>query len=135
MLDVYELNIFLTAAETENFSKAARQLNLTQPAVSMQIRSLEKKLNVSLFHRTGRSLTLTERGKALMPLARDMINRAIRVEEEIESLKGEVIGHLKLGCSTATGKYILPHLVARFRRCHPKVQISIHNHSRDRVLD
>lgn len=134
MLDVYELNVFLTAAETENFSEAARQLNLTQPAVSMQIRALERKLDVQLFHRSGRSLTLSERGKALLPLARDVVNRAIRIEEEIESLKGEVVGHLKIGCSTATGKYILPHLAARFRRRHPAVQMSIINHSRDIVL-
>ncbi len=135
MLDVYELNIFLTAAETENFSATARQLNLTQPAISMQIRTLEKKLNVPLFHRTGRTLSLSEQGKALMPMARDMVNRAIRIEEEIESLKGEVVGHLKVGCSTTTGKYILPHLAARFRRCHPKVQITIYNHNRDMVLE
>jgi len=135
MLDVYELNIFLAAAETENFSEAARHLNLTQPAVSMQIRALERKLDVPLFHRTGRTLCLTERGKALMPLARDMINRVIQIEEEIESLKGEVVGHLRIGCSTTTGKYFLPHLAARFRRRHPKVQLSIYNHGRDIVLD
>ncbi len=134
MLDVYELKVFLTAAETENFSEAARQLNLTQPAVSMQIRALERKLDVKLFHRAGRSLALSERGKALLPLARDVVNRAIRIEEEIESLKGEVVGHLKIGCSTATGKYILPHLAARFRRAHPAVQLSIINHSRESVL-
>jgi DNA-binding transcriptional LysR family regulator len=134
MLDVYELNVFLIAAETENFSEAARQLNLTQPAVSMQIRALERKLDVDLFHRAGRSLTLSERGRALLPLARDVVNRAIRIEEEIESLKGEVVGHLKIGCSTATGKYILPHLAARFRRIHPAVQMSILNHGRDSVL-
>jgi len=87
MLDVYELKVFLTAAETENFSAAARQLNLTQPAVSMQIRALERKLDVTLFHRAGRSLSLSERGRALMPLARDVVNRAIRIEEEIESLR------------------------------------------------
>ncbi len=135
MLDVYELNIFLTAAETENFSQAARQLSLTQPAVSMQVQSLEKKLGVTLFHRVGRTLSLTEQGKALIPLARDMVNRAIHIEEEIESLKGEVVGHLKIGCSTTTGKYFLPHLAARFRQRHPRVQMTIFNHSRDRVLD
>ncbi len=135
MLDIYELKIFLAAAETENFSEAARQLNLTQPAVSMQMRGLEKKLRVPLFHRAGRSLALTEQGKSLMPLARDMVNRAIQIEEEIESLKGEVVGHLKIGCSTTTGKYLLPRLVARFRRCHPRVQMSIYNHSRDMVID
>jgi DNA-binding transcriptional LysR family regulator len=125
----------LVAAETENFSQAARELNLTQPAVSMQIQALEKSLGVALFHRVGRTLTLTEQGKALIPLARDVVHRAIQIEEEIESLKGEVVGHLKIGCSTTTGKYFLPHLAARFRRRHPKVQMTIFNHSRDRVLD
>ena len=135
MLNVYELNIFLVAAETENFSQAARQLNLTQPAISMQVQALEKQLGVQLFHRVGRTLSLTEQGKALIPLARDMVNRAIHIEEEIESLKGEVVGHLKIGCSTTTGKYFLPHLAARFRQRHPRVQMTIINHGRDRVLD
>jgi len=60
VLDIHELKTFLSAAETENFSEAARQLNLTQPAVSMQIRAMEKRLGLNLFHRTGRTLTLTE---------------------------------------------------------------------------
>lgn len=135
MLDVYELNVFLVAAENENFSEAARQLSLTQPAVSMQIRSLEKKLGVDLFYRAGRSLALTEPGKVLMAMARDMVNHAIQIEEEIESLKGEVVGHLKIGCSTATGKYFLPHLAARFRRRYPAVQMTIYNHGRDMVIN
>jgi DNA-binding transcriptional LysR family regulator len=134
MLDVYELNIFLAAAATENFSKAARQLNLTQPAVSMQVQTLEKKLGVMLFQRTGRNLNLTEQGRALIPLAREMVNRAIRIEEEIESLKGKVVGHLRIGCSTTTGKYFLPQLAARFRRRHPQVQMTIYNHGRESVL-
>ena len=135
MLDVYEMKVFLVAAETENFSEAARQLSLTQPAVSMQIRSLEKKLGVDLFYRAGRSLSLTEQGKVLMSMARDMVNHAIQIEEEIESLKGEVVGHLKIGCSTATGKYFLPHLAARFRRCFPAVQMTIYNHGREVVIN
>ncbi len=135
MLDLYELNVFLVAAETENFSEAARQLSLTQPAVSMQIRSMEKKLGLDLFYRTGRSLALTEHGRALMSMARDMVNHAIQIEEEIESLKGEVVGHLKIGCSTATGKYFLPQLAARFRRRYQAVQMTIYNHSRDIVIE
>ena len=135
VLDIYELNIFLTAAATENFTEAARQLNLTQPAVSMQVQALEKKLGVTLFHRTGRNLNLTEQGRALVPLAREMVNRAIRIEEEIESLKGEVVGNLRIGCSTTTGKYFLPQLAARFRQRHPQVQMTIYNHGREMVLD
>jgi len=134
MLDVHELNIFVTAAETENFSEAARQLNLTQPAVSMQMRSLEKKLGIELFYRSGRTLALTERGKVLVPLARDVVRRTIQIEEEIETLKGKVVGRLMVGCSTTTGKYYLPSLVARFRDQYPGVQVTISNHGRDAVL-
>lgn len=130
MLDVYALSVFLAAAEVENFSEAARQLNLTQPAVSMQIQSLEKKLDVALFHRNGRTLNLTEHGRALIPLARDIISRMRQLEEEVEAFKGAVQGHLKIGCSTTTGKYLLPLLVARFRQRYPKVQTTIYTYTR-----
>ena len=135
MLDLHELKTFLSAAETENFSEAARQLNLTQPAVSMQIRAMEKRLGLKLFHRAGRTLTLTEQGKAFVPMARDIIQRAIQIEEEIETLKGEVVGQLRIGCSTTTGKYYLPRLVARFRRQHPRVQVVIRTQSRQVVTE
>jgi DNA-binding transcriptional LysR family regulator len=71
MLDLYELQVFLAAAETENFSEAGRRLQLSQPAVSMQIRSLETHLGMDLFHRAGRHIALTEAGQALVPLARE----------------------------------------------------------------
>ena len=64
MLNVHELQIFLIAAETENFSEAGRRLNISQPAVSMQIRALETMLGVDLFHRSGRHISLTEAGHA-----------------------------------------------------------------------
>ena len=134
MLNVYELSVFLAAAETENFSAAARQLNLTQPAVSMQIRALERELGLQLFHRSGRTLSLTEQGIALIPMAREMVRRSIQIREEIEALKGDVAGRLAIGCSTTTGKYYLPSLVARFRKKFPHVQVTIHNRPRTEVL-
>lgn len=130
MLGVYELTIFLVAAETENFSEAARRLNLTQPAVSMQIRAMEQEFGISLFRRAGRTLALTEQGEALIPMARDLVKRSLQVEEDIEALKGKVVGHLKIGCSTTTGKYYLPMLVARFRQRYHKVHVTIYNDSR-----
>jgi len=133
MLGVYELRIFLIAAETENFSEAARRLNLTQPAVSMQIRAMEQEFGISLFRRAGRSLALTEQGKALLPMARDLVKRSLQVEEAVEALKGEVVGHLKIGCSTTTGKYYLPMLVARFRQRYHKVHVTIYNDSRAEI--
>ncbi|HEC21336.1 MAG TPA: LysR family transcriptional regulator [Chloroflexi bacterium] len=134
MLNLNELQVFIVAAETENFSEAGRRLNLSQPAVSMQIRSLETQLNVTLFHRAGRHIRLTEAGHALVPMARDLIQRAIRLEETMASLEGEVVGLLRVGCSTTSGKYILPKLIAGLRRQHPQVQVICHVTSRSRAL-
>jgi DNA-binding transcriptional LysR family regulator len=135
MLNIHEMNVFLMAAETQNFSEAARQLHMTQPAVSMQIQSLEQRLGVNLFERSGRRIQLSEAGETLMPMARDLVSMSLRVEETIKSLGGEVVGHLKLGCSTTAGKYILPQLIARFRRKHPRVQVTVHTSGREQVMD
>lgn len=121
MLNPRELQIFLAAAETENFSEAARRLNISQPAISMQIRSLEEKLEVPLFTRTGRQVSLTESGRVLIPMARDVIDHTIRLEEAMASLQGDVVGVLRLACSTAAGKYVIPRLMAGFHTRYAKV--------------
>lgn len=135
MLNVYELSVFLVAAETENFSETARRLNLSQPAVSQQIQSLEKHLNVELFHRNGRNVSITEAGHSLIPMAREMVNLSKRIEETMWSLDGKVVGHLRIGCSTTAGKYILPHLSARFRQLHPDVHVTVEVSSRRSVIN
>ncbi len=119
MLDAHQLNIFLVAAELESFSQAARQLNLSQPSVSAQIKSLERLLRTQLFHRAGRHISLSEEGQILLPLAREMVRHSIHIEETMASLGRGIVGHLKLGCSTAVGKYTLPRLIARFRAPRP----------------
>lgn len=134
MLNTHEMQVFLIAAETENFSEAGRRLNISQPAVSMQIRSLEQTLGTDLFHRSGRHISLTEAGHALVPMARDLVSRAIHIEEVMASMQGKVIGLLKLGCSTASGKYILPKIIARLRECHPAVDVVCHVNTRDLAL-
>ena len=134
MLNIHEMNVFLTAAETENFSEAARLLHMTQPAISMQIQSLEQRLGVQLFERAGRRIQLSDAGETLLPMARDLVSMSLRIEETIKSLSGDVVGHLKIGCSTASGKYILPQLVARFRRMYPRVNVTIYTGGRDQVM-
>ena len=125
MLDIHALNVFLEAARTENFSEAGRHLNLSQPAVSMQIRSLENYLQVELFERDGRSIRLTKAGQSLVPMAQQIIQLTVDTEDRIRAANGRVVGNLAIGCSTASGKYILPHLVARFQRQHPDVRVQI----------
>jgi DNA-binding transcriptional LysR family regulator len=134
MLDAHQLNIFLITAELENFTKAAQLLNLSQPSVSAQVQSLERRLGTKLFHRAGRHISLTEAGQALLPLAREMVQLSIHIEETMASLSGAAVGHLKLGCSTAVGRYTLPRLIARFREEHPHVQVSCNVMTRDAAL-
>jgi DNA-binding transcriptional LysR family regulator len=122
MLDAHQLNVFLTAANTLNFTAAARQLHMSQPSVSQHIRELENYFDTSLFLRDGRRVSLTDAGKSLVPMAQELISASIRIEETMRSLKGEVYGHLIVGCSTTSGKYILPFLLADFLKRYPQVE-------------
>ncbi len=124
MLDAHQLNVFLTAAKTMNFTAAARQLHMTQPSVSQHIQALEQYFGTALFIRTGRHLRLTDAGSELMVMAEDMVFMSQHIDERMESLKGEVHGHLIVGCSTTIGKYVLPFLLAEFMNRHPSVSAS-----------
>lgn len=133
-MDLDALNIFLTVAQHGSFSEAGRRLHLTQPAISQIIRGLERDLGVELFNRQGRSVRLTEAGQVLRPLAGELLNSARRVRETMLSLQGEVIGEMTIGCSTASGKYLLPGLIARFRSQHPQVRVNVLVTNRESVI-
>ena len=135
MIEVHELQIFAAAAETENFSAAARKLHVSQPAISFQVQALEQRLNVQLFQRIGRRIVLTEAGHDLLPMAREMMNLSSRIEESMCAAQGLVKGHLFIGCSTSPGKYILPHLIGAFRKQYPEVQFSVQVMDRQMVED
>ncbi|MDT8306002.1 MAG: LysR family transcriptional regulator [Anaerolineae bacterium] len=134
MSDRHRLNIFLVAAETLNFSAAARQLHMTQPSVSQHIQALEQQFDQPLFYRHGRYVELTEGGKRLATLARDIVERWAHIEEEMETLKGEVAGHLLIACSTTPCRYIMPHLLAEFHRNYPKVSLTCQVQPTERSL-
>jgi DNA-binding transcriptional LysR family regulator len=125
MIENHELNIFVHVAETLSFTEAARRLHVSQPAVSMQISNLESRLNTVLFDRSGRNISPTEAAEVLLPMAREMLNYSTHIEETMASLHGNLMGHLQIACSTSAGKYVLPHLVARFRERHPDVRVTV----------
>lgn len=122
MLNAHQLNVFLVAAETLNFTQAAQRLQMTQPSVSQHIQALEQHFGIDLFIRSGRSLDLTEAGRALVPLSRELIYLSTHIEEAIASMKGDVYGHLLVGCSTTIGRYLLPQLLACFHQQYPQVR-------------
>jgi DNA-binding transcriptional LysR family regulator len=125
MIDVIKLETFIYAAERLSFSEAAKQLNLSQPTVSYQIKALEKELGISLFIRAGSRLQLTEAGRLLLPRARQIFHQSNEMEELLSSLQNGVVGELRIACSTTAGKYILPQLAARFCQRYPGIQVSI----------
>ena len=125
MVDLTKLQAFLIAAQYLNFSKAAKQLNLTQPTISHHIKSLERTLGAELFDRSGAELKLTEAGRMLLPRARKLVNESVEVQRMMASLNQQIVGQIRIACSTTTGKYILPQFAARFHQRHPGVRISI----------
>jgi DNA-binding transcriptional LysR family regulator len=139
MLNAHQLNIFTIAAETLSFTEAAKRLHLTQSSVSQHVKSLETQLGTTLFQRQGRTIELTDAGRVLLPLAKDIIKDSIRAEERIKLLDSKVHGHLIIGCNTAPGKYALPVLLSQFHKLYPLVKITCQvlpqNQAVERVLD
>jgi len=135
MLDLFELQVFLVAAETENFSATGRILGISQPAVSGHIQSLEQRLKTQVFERAGRHIKLNDVGEALVPIARNLLREVQQVEDLIARRRGMVVGQLAIGCSTAAGKYVLPRVMARFMEKHPEVRIVCDIGPRGQALD
>jgi DNA-binding transcriptional LysR family regulator len=124
MLDAHQLNIFLVAAETLNFTQAAERLHMSQPSVSQHIRSLEKHFEEVLFIRQGRSLILSDAGRVLIPMAQQFVKQSTRINEAMSSLKGHIKGLINIRCNALTGKYTLPEFFAKFHSDYPEVTIS-----------
>jgi len=125
MIDLTRLKAFIFSAETLSFSEASKYLHLTQPTISHHIKTLETELGVALFKRSGNQLELTEAGIMLLPWARKLIRQSNEIKDMMVSVKKEATGSLRIACSSASGKYVLPHLAARFRFRFPGVQVSI----------
>ncbi len=125
MLDIHALQVFMMAARAGSFTAAARNLNMSQPAVSMQIRNLQAYLGVDLFAREGRTMNLTPAGEAMLPLAERILSLTNEAEDMVRGMSSEVCGRLRLGCSAHSADYVLPLLIERFQRSYPDVGFSI----------
>jgi DNA-binding transcriptional LysR family regulator len=122
--------------ERRSFSQAADQLGVTQPAVSLQIRSLEKRLGVQLVDRSGRRVEPTEAGRRLYRSAQ----RLLALEEQLlaelgEEAEGELTGRLELGASTGPGGTVIPIALAEFQQAHPAVEVALSVSDTQRVIE
>jgi DNA-binding transcriptional LysR family regulator len=125
MIDIHKIETFLSAAEKSSLSEAAKQLHLSQPTVSHQIKVLEQELGATLFDRSSTGLQLTEAGHLLLPWARRLLHDTNDLKDMMASLQSEIVGELRIACSTTAGKYILPQMAARFCQRYPGIKVRI----------
>ena len=133
-LENFRLKVFRAVAEHLNFRKAAEQLFLIQPAVTLQIKALENDLGMRLFDRTGGRITLTRQGSALLGYANQLARLASQAERELGCSEGIVSGELALGASTTIAQYVLPRLLEVFQNEYPKIQFSLQSGNTSEVV-
>jgi DNA-binding transcriptional LysR family regulator len=132
-LTLRQLQIFLVASRYASFARAAEELHLTQPAVSMQIRQLEETVGLPLFERIARKLSLTEAGEKLTHHASRILGAIKDAEDTMTSLKQADSGSIAVGIvSSAT--YFAPKLLALFSHRYPKVDVNFSVGNRDALL-
>lgn len=135
MLNPDSLQVFIAAAETENFSAAAQRLHLSQPAVSQHIQGLEQRLGAVLFDRSGRRIKLSATGAALLPFVQEVMRAHKQLEEAAMACAGEVIGHLTIASSATSARYVLPRLLAYYREQYPLVRATVLVRPQAQVLE
>ncbi len=126
MIDLDGIKAFVTVADTRSFSLAANRLHLTQPAVSKRIALLESQMGVRLFDRIGRTVNLTEAGRALDPRAREILLNVEDTQREISNLAGNITGQLSLATSHHIGLWRLPRVLRQFSQLYPDVSLDLH---------
>ncbi len=124
-MDIASLKAFLAVADTGSFSLAAERLFLTQPAISKRIAALERELEALLFDRIGRTVSLTEAGRALLPRARTILVDIEDSVRAISNLSGEIRGTLRFATSHHIGLHRLPPALKAFTLQHPGVRLDI----------
>ena len=119
-----QLQIFNEVCDLRSYSRAAEEMSLTQPAVSLQIRQLEELIGQPLFDYVGKKLYMTEAAEALQRASRDIFGRLENLDMQLSDMLGSLQGQLKLAVESSA-KYFIPHLFAAFKRQHPEVNLQL----------
>ena len=128
-MELRHLRYFIGVAETENVSRAASELHVSQPALSRQIRDLEDEIGVTLFERTAKSVRLTEPGRVFLKAVREVLERVDKAVKETRAVAGADETELHVGYSPATTARILPSILRAYQRAKPEVRITLHDRS------
>jgi len=127
-MELRQLRSFLAVADALHFRRAAAQLHLSQPALTMQIRALEEEMGVRLLERNRQETSLTYAGSVFQKEVRQLLERAGQGVERAQQAAKGIVGLIRVGfISTAAAAHILPPLISRFRLAHPEIELSLQN--------
>lgn len=130
---VRQLRVFEAVARCLSFARAAEELHLSQPAVSMQVKALESQAGLALYEQVGKRIHLTEAGRVLRERASTVMRELSEADEALAALRGLTQGRLPIA-AVSTAKYFAPALFARFLRAHPAVQLELAIDNREAVI-
>jgi len=133
-LTLRQLQVFDAVARHLNYTRAAEELHMTQPAISGHIRQMAEQLGMPLIEQVGKRLHLTEAGEEVQKAALDVINRTEDLEMRLADLAGMIRGRLRLSVTT-TAEYFAPHLLGDFSRSYPGVDVRLEVSNRETVLE
>ena len=129
-----QLRIFLKICQTQSVTKAAEELHLTQPAVSIQLKNLQSQFEVPLTEVIGRKIYITDFGKELAESAELIIQQAYAINYKTREFKGQLSGKLKISV-VSTGKYVMPYFLSKFLQLHPGVELQMDVTNKSRVIE
>lgn len=124
-LNLDQLRAFVEVVAHGNFTAAAKELNLSQPAVTHQIQELERRLNVTLVERLGKRAYLTEAGEKLIKHARSLLDEDSRTRSDMRRFADGWLGRVRIGTSMTVLMYLLPSLLRKLKTDHPQLEISL----------
>jgi len=133
-LTLRQIRIFLSAAKHLSFTRAAEELHISAPAISLQIKEMEEDVGVSLFTRENRKVALTSAGEYFLLYARRVSSTLNEANTMMERFRGTQFRHLKIGV-VSTAKYFLPHLLVEFKKDYPNLQIKIEARNRQQLVE
>ncbi|WP_423194164.1 LysR family transcriptional regulator [Cupriavidus sp. H18C2] len=134
-MDLRQLQQFVVLAETGNFHRAAEQLHMAQPPLSISIRKLEASLGTPLFLRTTRGVRLTQAGEAALDDARRALFHAAQVRAAAQSAAHGERGALRIGFVGSATYALLPRLIPAFREAHPGIELILHESTSASILE
>ncbi len=129
-----QLQTFLKITQTQSVTKAAEELHLTQPAVSIQLKNFQDQFDIPLTEVVGRKIYITDFGKEIAESVESILNQVYTINHKTLKFKGQLFGRLKLSV-VSTGKYVMPYFLSAFVKQHPGIELMMDVTNKARVVE